>query len=214
MQHRSLARELEIVTLRVPRPLGNGRLLPRGPLREPPAALARADVVILAHARDAADLAEARAAIRRAAPQDPPVYSWKPRLRLHGLKGAAPARVAAFAGIAWPESFRRSLEEAGYEVAWLAAFPDHHRWRERELQALIERAAREGDLLLVTTEKDAARLRGPAWDRLSERVVVAEMAIVWHEAEAREALRVLLRASRDRWRERVGVAVEGRAPRP
>ena len=38
-------------------------------------------------------------------------------------------------------------------------FPDHHRYRRFEARDLIERAEREG-LVLVTTEKDLARLAG------------------------------------------------------
>lgn len=68
-------------------------------------------------------------------------------------------RVLAFAGIADPEKFFETLVSAGSTVAVTRAFPDHHRYTRAEARALCEDADREG-LLLVTTEKDLARLRG------------------------------------------------------
>src|SRR5881409_1393462 len=57
-QHRTLAKDLEIVMARARRPWGNGRLLPAGPLREPLGSLARADLVVAAGALDLDDARE------------------------------------------------------------------------------------------------------------------------------------------------------------
>src|SRR5262249_37236636 len=69
------------------------------------------------------------------------------------------ARVLALAGIGDPEKFFATLAEAGIAVAATRSFPDHHRYRRDELAALRAAAARDG-LLLLTTEKDLARLAG------------------------------------------------------
>jgi tetraacyldisaccharide 4'-kinase len=67
--------------------------------------------------------------------------------------------VLAFAGIGDPEKFFLTLADAGVAVAATRTFPDHHRYTRAEAKALCEQAEREG-LLLVTTEKDLARLTG------------------------------------------------------
>jgi tetraacyldisaccharide 4'-kinase len=68
--------------------------------------------------------------------------------------------VAAFAGIARPERLRSSLRLLGAEVTAFLPFPDHHRYTERDLAAILSRAKGQGIEGLVTTEKDLARLLG------------------------------------------------------
>ena len=63
-----------------------------------------------------------------------------------------------------PEEFFATLSEAGVEVRDRLAFPDHHRFRRGEALDLIARAERDG-VVLVTTEKDFARLSGPTTSR-------------------------------------------------
>ncbi|MDQ0316721.1 tetraacyldisaccharide 4'-kinase [Amorphus orientalis] len=133
--------------------VGNGRVTPAGPLRAPLAPqLSRAQALVLigdgrradpvAAAAEAAGLAIFRA---RLAPQDPERFAGK--------------RVLAFAGIGRPEKVAATLREAGAEVVRLAAYPDHHVYRDADARELLEEAARK-DLVLVTTEKDIARLAG------------------------------------------------------
>jgi tetraacyldisaccharide 4'-kinase len=81
----------------------------------------------------------------------------------------ASAQVLAFAGIADPGKFFATLEAAGIAVAARRNFPDHHRFTEREVAELLALAHRER-LILVTTEKDLARLAGdPRARELAER---------------------------------------------
>ena len=75
----------------------------------------------------------------------------------------------AFAGIGDPEKFFATLAAAGVAVAARRAFADHHRYTQSEAQALCEEADRDG-LVLVTTEKDAARMeRDPDVTELASR---------------------------------------------
>jgi tetraacyldisaccharide 4'-kinase len=64
----------------------------------------------------------------------------------------------AFAGIAAPEGFQRALERLGVRIVRFRAFPDHHRYRARDVAALDTMAREAGAEGLVTTEKDAVRL--------------------------------------------------------
>jgi tetraacyldisaccharide 4'-kinase len=66
--------------------------------------------------------------------------------------------VAAFAGIARPERFFASLEQAGARLCLALPFPDHHPYTSAELDALQHDAQKEGAQYLVTSEKDAVRL--------------------------------------------------------
>jgi tetraacyldisaccharide 4'-kinase len=70
-------------------------------------------------------------------------------------------RALAFAGIGDPEKFFATLRDAGVALAATRPFSDHHRYTPAEAQSLCDHADREG-LVLVTTEKDAARMQGDA----------------------------------------------------
>jgi tetraacyldisaccharide 4'-kinase len=67
-------------------------------------------------------------------------------------------RVLAFAGIGDPERFFATLRDAGIAVVATKSFADHHRYTRAEARALCDHAEREG-LILVTTEKDLARIK-------------------------------------------------------
>jgi tetraacyldisaccharide 4'-kinase len=143
--------------------IGNGRVFPAGPLRAPLAAqLAKAQALVC-NGKDAAG--EAIAAL--AAKKGIPVFAAKivpDRPAAEKLKGK---RVLAYAGIGRPEKFFRTLAEIGAEVAERRAFPDHHPYSPREAEELLASAKGPG-LVLVTTEKDQARIaRAPELAALS-----------------------------------------------
>ena len=80
-------------------------------------------------------------------------------LKNGGESLALPARVGAFCAIGNPPSFFDMLRRAGYEIAVEKSFPDHHVYSQEEIDA-ISRAARDaGAEVLVTTAKDAVKLR-------------------------------------------------------
>jgi tetraacyldisaccharide 4'-kinase len=202
-QHRTLAKDLEIVMTRARRPWGNGRLLPHGPLREPLTALARAGLIVAAGADRAEDAEEVRETARRHAPGVPviaaryvPVESWEAeRMRPHPLGDLAGRRLLAFAGIASPEAFARTLDTLRVEVADFASFADHHWYTAGDLDALDARAAILGAEGLVTTEKDWVRLRGVERARRPIHVVSVRLELV---DGARDWQQVFERACRRR----------------
>jgi tetraacyldisaccharide 4'-kinase len=67
--------------------------------------------------------------------------------------------LVAVAGVAKPESVAHFAAQAGLPVTHVAAFPDHHRFREAEIQALLEESPTAS---FVVTEKDAVKI-DPAW---------------------------------------------------
>jgi tetraacyldisaccharide 4'-kinase len=166
-QHRTLEKDLEIVMVRADEPWGNGRLLPSGPLREPLAALVRADLVVATGVTRDADADAVRLGVARHAARVPvlaavytPAECWRagrmeplPLARLAGL------RVLAFSGVGSPAGFERTLTQLGAILDDVVVFDDHHWYSGADLDDLAARAARRGVDALVTTEKDWVRLR-------------------------------------------------------
>jgi tetraacyldisaccharide 4'-kinase len=164
-QNPGLAKDLSLLVIDAVYGFGNGRVLPAGPLREPAEqGLARADAVVL--------IGEDRAGMRARFSRPMLVAKLSP---INGADFAGRA-VVAFAGIGRPEKFFTTLRSAGARLAAQHAFPDHHPYREVELRRLADEAA-ANQAMLVTTEKDHARLTG-AW---RARVAALAVRIAWDE---------------------------------
>lgn len=159
-QHRQLARDLDIVLLDGQQPLANGRLLPAGPLREPPSALERADLLVLNRG------GAAESAVTTGLLADKPLLEVEVVASgLGPLDGAVAAPsalsgrpVALLSAIARPHRFVRTVQSLGAKVTHQAHFSDHHRFSAQELEAFFSQAQASGAQLVVTTEKDAVRL--------------------------------------------------------
>ncbi len=200
-QHRSLVKDLEIVLVRAASPWGNGRLLPAGPLREPVEALARADLIIASGASCAEEIEHVAEAASRYAPGVPvvgarhePVDCWDA-----GTLSRAPAaslrdkRLVGFAGIAWPEGFRRTLAALGVTLAGFEAFPDHFWYESADLERLSRRATEAGADGLVTTEKDWVRFGALALPTQPLWILGIRLALNGGDALFRDALRRTIR---------------------
>ena len=202
-QHRTLAKDLEIVMARAHAPWGNGRLLPGGPLREPLPALARAHLIVVSGAHAPADVGEVAADARVHAPGVPvlaarhqPTQCWEAAsMRDLGVDAPRGLKLFAFAGIGAPDGFRETLAETGVVEAGFAPFADHHRYTVDELDALERRAYAASAVGLVTTEKDWARLHGLPPRGVPVYVLGVRLALISGEAEWRAAF---VRACRQR----------------
>ncbi|MFN2548079.1 MAG: tetraacyldisaccharide 4'-kinase [Myxococcales bacterium] len=149
LQHHALARDLDVVVVDASNAFGNGRLLPRGPLREVLSALRRVQRGLLWFTRS--DLPrDARTASLPPWPAVESSYAAREDLRRK--------RVFLFAGIARPASFEATVRGLGAEIAGARWFGDHHRYGASDLAALRRDA---GDAMLVTTEKDLVRIDQP-----------------------------------------------------
>jgi tetraacyldisaccharide 4'-kinase len=153
LQNPALAKDLRIVVVDGATAIGNGLCLPAGPLRAPLSIqLAGTDaLVILGDGVRGQRIGEqAQSAGKRVfnARLDVPAQATE-------LVGK---RVYAFAGIGRPEKFFATLAGIGAQLVGSRAFPDHHVFQRDEIAGL-QRAARDSDAWLVTTEKDMARLQ-------------------------------------------------------
>ncbi len=132
--------------------LGNGLVMPAGPLRECfDDAIARCDAVIIV-GEDRQGLAAKIAALRAGLPVFAATLA--PTADAPQVAGKT---VYAFAGIGRPEKFRHTLEAAGAAVEGWAEFPDHYPYAEEDLAELMASAA-SADIPVYTTVKDHVRL--------------------------------------------------------
>ncbi|KZE31701.1 lipid-A-disaccharide kinase [Crenobacter luteus] len=153
LQHYRLARDVEIVVLDGARGLGNGRLLPNGPLREPASRLASVDALVINGPPDAALLNKLPAAPARFSMRLAPqrfVSLAEPALTRTAADFAG-LRVVALAGIGHPQRFFATLRALGLAVSREIAFPDHHAFSAADLPE-------DADAIVVTA-KDAVKLQ-------------------------------------------------------
>lgn len=153
LQHLRLARDLELVVIDATRGLGNGRLLPAGPLRESTARLAQVQALILnGEVGNGMSLpaggAVPRFHMRLAGEQLVALDGSGRQMPLSSLQGRA---VHAVAGIGDPARFFRQLRAAGL-AASEHPFPDHHVYQREQLLFT-------DGLPLLMTEKDAVKCR-------------------------------------------------------
>ncbi|MDD3581220.1 MAG: tetraacyldisaccharide 4'-kinase [Desulfobacca sp.] len=169
-QHYQLHRDLDLVLLDAERPFGNGRLLPKGPLREPVSTLRRSLVLVLTRYREEQHR-EQYQSLKAAFPEQTIL-----RARLRPSRVFSPCsgemasaeslrgqRLLAFAGLAHPWRFAASLQELGAKVVEFHPFPDHYAYDITDLTRLAGQSRQLGVQALITTEKDWARL-GERWE--------------------------------------------------
>ncbi len=185
-QHHRLHRDLNLVCLDACFGLGNGHVLPRGPLREPISALRFADALIWTRVPDDGSTRD-----------DPRLPSGPPRFRvyirvrqLRGSRGQVQpleslegVEVGLLSAIARPDRLRADVEAMGARVVQVKAFSDHHLYARAELESL------DPGLRWLTTTKDAVKIP-PDWsaearvDVLEEEVESPDRAelLDWLEA--------------------------------
>ena len=155
-QHWRLHRDFDLVVLDGFDPFAGGAVLPLGRLREPTAALRRADAVVVTRIENAAAIERA---VRRAGCSAPLFTArFVPDGWIDSISGQSatpPERCCAFCGLGNPGSFWASLRAAGIQPALRRAFADHHKYTREELDSMSK-----GVDGLLTTEKDAANLPG------------------------------------------------------
>ncbi len=139
-QNNSIRKDLSLLVIDAAQGIGNGYLLPAGPLREPlKDALERSDAVLMLNGDIEIDT-------------DKPVLKASYLVSSsHDLKKI----YYAFAGLGHPEKFKNTLLANGFSLSGFQSFADHHTYSDNDLSMLKKQAE---DSTLITTEKDYARL--------------------------------------------------------
>jgi tetraacyldisaccharide 4'-kinase len=179
-QNPSLVKDLSILVVDGRRGIGNGRMIPAGPLRAPlDTQIARAQALVVVGPADR--VAPLLDVARR---YDVKIFHGRLEPERRALAVVGSRKVLAFAGIGNPEKFFATLAEAGVEIADRASFPDHHRYTAADAATLLKRAD-AANLVLLTTEKDLARLTGePRLAALAARANALPVRLVIDEHDA------------------------------
>ena len=183
-QHRRIKRDVDIVLVDARRGFGNGRLFPRGTLREPLSCLRRASLCVLTKAEPSQALDELEDVLRFHAPKVPLYHSrYKPRALVEGISGKTVSpqflqgkKVLAFAGIVDPEYFVYLLKGLGAAVVQEIHFPDHYRYTPRDVMMMREH--KDSVDLFVTTEKDSVKLEAIPLDDLPLFILTIEQEVM------------------------------------
>jgi tetraacyldisaccharide 4'-kinase len=186
-QNPALAKDFAVLVVDGRRGIGNGRVIPAGPLRAPLAVqLRHADaLLVIGHGGGGASVVAAAKELEL------PVFAARLEPDAGVLATLGGRRVLAFAGIGDPDKFFTTLADAGISVVAKRSFGDHHRYTPAEGSRLCEEA-RHGQLVLVTTEKDLVRLSGE--DGTAELAARAHALPVRLAIEDQDAFKRLLLA--------------------
>lgn len=182
LQHYRLPRDIELSVFDGSRGVGNGALIPVGPLREPIDRLDTVDYVIV----NGADAADAEGRVPAGASfgiKHPHMYAMDLQpTRLVNLKTGETRspeslrgqKIRSIAGIGNPTRFFDTLKALGAKQI-AVPFPDHHRFRPEDLGT-------ESGHLLVMTAKDGVKCRGFAPDNAWVLYVEARLPVAFSES--------------------------------
>jgi tetraacyldisaccharide 4'-kinase len=173
-QHRSLARDLDIVLVTLEDLKDD--LLPTGRLREPLKSLNRADVVVMSGDFGASVLPVS----------DKPVWRIRRDVEISG----APARPVVFCGIARPKRFLEQLRSKGINSVAEKVYRDHHAYLDADIDELLRLKTQSNADGFITTEKD--------WLNLGQRIArlgtIATAKVTMEIVDPADALDAVLRA--------------------
>jgi tetraacyldisaccharide 4'-kinase len=178
-QHQKVKRNLNIVTIDATEPFGNGKTLPFGILREPLSNLRRADLIVITRTNLAHDIKNLKSQISNLDCDCPVILAsskFREPLNIKGLNKSGKlsaslkketeieldrnTKILAFCALGNPENFFAQLRIENYEIVSTKRFPDHHFYDQIEIDSLQKTASEFGANTLITTAKDAVKLKG------------------------------------------------------
>ena len=197
-QQWGIRKDLDIVCLDGISGFGNGRLLPRGTLREPLTALRRADIFVLVD--PGPEWAALKNDCARFNPRAMVVEAYRALAGYHrmleepgqtlAVGNLGRVKACLVSGIGNPASFHRTAKEAGITVVRVFDFPDHHVYTDADIRMVAAACAANGVTTVVTTEKDEPRLLKYVSGKYQLDFLVLEVAlrINSHEQEFTDRL--------------------------
>ena len=164
-QHQQIRRSVNILIIDATNPFGSMRLFPAGILREPITEAKRADCFVITRASESEEPDQLRAYIKRFAGAAPIFTSNIELAEVRSLDGPRSVedltdrKVVAFCGIGNPNSFFALLRREGFDVSLTREFRDHHSYTQTDVDRIVREASARGAQALVTTTKDAVKLK-------------------------------------------------------
>jgi tetraacyldisaccharide 4'-kinase len=171
-QHWKLYRDIDVLLVDSENPFGNYLLLPRGILREPLDALKRSNIIVLTKCKKTdlslrPEIGALISEIKKFNADAPIFFAGHSVSGIQMQDGGALSpgwlrekKIFCFCALGNPESFRRSMLEAGAVITEFKAFRDHHLYSEDDLSKIKTEADKSGAEWIVTTEKDMIKLSG------------------------------------------------------
>ena len=167
-QHRRVKRDIDIVCVDATDPVGNGKILPAGKLRESLSGLARADAVVITRSEQGEDIEKLQKSLPKANPEILIFRSSTRILQIVALeefhaKTQSPQRDPlgigfAFTGIGNSKSFFKTLEADGLDLAGELSLKDHFNYTQKHIEEIEAAAMTMNARFLITTGKDAVKL--------------------------------------------------------
>ena len=147
----SIKKNLSIVCFNEKQWIGNGLVIPAGPLRENLSALKRANCVVINGKKNVNIESKIFTNNRE-------IKLFYTKYKAQNINEYKNKKIIAFAGIGNPENFFELLEENKIDILEKIKFPDHHNYSNKELENLISKI-KKNDTILLTTEKDYFRIK-------------------------------------------------------
>jgi len=146
----SIKKDFSILCFNSKQLIGNGFIIPSGPLRESIKSIKRADCIVINDNKN--EPFENK--INNINKNVKIFYSKYKIINLDKFKNK---KIVAFAGIANPSNFFELLKENNLNIIKTHSFPDHHNYSQRELESIVK-DSKKNLALIVTTEKDYSRM--------------------------------------------------------
>ena len=146
----SVEKDLSIVCFNEKQWIGNGFIIPSGPLREGLSALTRANCVII-NGKKNINIEN------KILKNNKLIKIFYSKYKPQNINDFGNRKIICFAGIGNPINFFDLLKKNEINVLEQTSFPDHHNYSKTELDILIKKA-KENNATLLTTEKDYLRI--------------------------------------------------------
>ena len=151
-QNPTILKNFSIIVVNASQEFGNKRVMPSGPLRESvKRGISRTNLVV--------SIGEISDELKKTIPSNIPIFKAKFEINTEN-KNFKGQHITAFAGIAYPEKFFKSLEEQGGKIVKQIIYSDHYIYNENDLLSLAE-TANKTKSILVSTQKDYVRIPKP-----------------------------------------------------
>ena len=150
LQDSSISSDLNILVFNGYQGIGNGRIIPSGPMREHLSkAIAKSDLAVI--------IDEDKNNLKNLIDKKIPVLNANLKIEDKYLNNFKNKKVMAFCGIGYPEKFYRTLEKIGCKIIQTKSYPDHYAYSKKDIKYLLHESQKI-DSLLITTEKDYVKI--------------------------------------------------------
>ncbi len=185
-QHRRLKRDLEIVLLDGRRPFGNGKLFPRGILREPLTALKRADIFVITKVDniDSSEREKLIGELEKLAPEVPIITARHKAAFLKDVTGAIYSvdsikglNACLVSGIVDPKYFAKAIKDLDAHIGLEISYGDHHQYSQKDIINIYKEASNRKCERIIVTEKDYVKLRELDLSSIEDKLFVLNISI-------------------------------------